>query len=354
MAGFDAAKSYWFDTTALDDVARSRKPLAKIGSLLPGRQLTNAQHDALADFAEANGLGYQSWIESRKRAIPLPSLVLDGTCEAIVLDGSAESIEAGSSEGNSPYLEIGNHGWRYWKGEDDGSPSRRGYIAIRHGLDLPRMYLDSRSTGAATVLAAASTVVNVAGFFDLERPDPTLTPVESFRKRATRLELTGEPGFTAYVEARDLSTSRAQAELKAEFGRKAKAEGKLRAAREPELDAARAARASVLLDGPAAPLLSELSGSFDIEVEREWIYAYSRFGELSTLDSEIWAWAFGCASRLVEVLAAWGLDTSGAGDRAWYTADRIERPEKVGGELRALMPKPGSKVRKLLFGDQGS
>lgn len=307
MPDTDAGQGYWFDTAPLGTAARPRNPLTRIGSLLPGRQLTNAQHDALADFAEANGLSYQSWIESQERAVPLPSLVLDGTCEAIVLN---------SGNGDTPYLEIGNHGWRYGKGEDDGSPARRGYIAIRHGFDLPRMYLQSQDPGAATVLAAASTVVNLSGFFDLERLDPTITPVESFRRRATRLELPPSLGFITYV------------------------------------DAEQAPRATALIDGPAAPLLSELAASFDVEVEREWIYAYSNFGELSTLDPEVWAWAFGSASRLLDVLAAWGTDIGDVRGRAWYTARHTPRPRKLDGELRALAPKQSGKARKFLFGGE--
>lgn len=346
----DAGQSYWFDTTALDTAARPRNPLAKISSLLPGRQLTSAQHDALADFANANGLGYQSWIGSRERAVPLPSLVLDETCESILVDGKAEPPEGDT---RSPYLEIGNHGWRYWKADDDGSPSRRGYIAIRHGLGLPRMYLASLGSGAATVLAAASTVVNVAGYFDLGSQEPTTTPVDDFRRRATKLDLPPSIGFTTYVEAGYSTTNRAKAELKAKFGRKAKAEGKLLAAHEAELDVARAVTAAALVSGPAAPLLSGLAASFDIEVEGEWIYAYSTFGELSTLDPEIWAWAFGSASRLIDVLSVWGLNAIAVHDRAWYTPESIGRPRKVDGELRALLPRQGGNGRRFPFGGRG-
>lgn len=342
-------RAYWFDTESLMGAKPSRNPLAKLGSVLPGRQLTGAQHEALNEFAEANGLIYSSWSEVRNRIVPMPSLVLDGICEAFVMDGLPEVDPAAGA----PHVEIGNHGWRYWKADDDGSPSRRGYIAIRHGLDLPRMYLAARGPGAATVLAAASTVVNVAGFFDFERSEPTITPVDGFRKRATRLELPESLGFTAYVEANRPMTKKTKAELKAEFGRKAKAEAKRMAQLEPELDAARAARAEALIDGPAAPLLSELAASFDLEVERDWIYAYSSFGELSTLDPEIWAWAFGSASRLIDVLVMWGLDASGTRDRVWYTSESIERPRKVDGELRALVPKQGGAVRKFIFGGEG-
>lgn len=348
MARSDARQEYWFDAAPLVGARGLRNPLAKLGSALPGRKLTESQHDALAAFSQANGRGYQSWIESRERAVPLPSLVLNGTCETILLDGPREPSV---SDDGTPYLEIGNHGWRFWKAEDDGSPSRRGYIAIRHDLDLPHMYLASRGPGAATVLAAASTVVNVAGYFDLGSQDPTTTPVDDFRRRATKLELPPSSGFAAYVEAGYSTTGRSKAELRRQFGRKARAEGKLLAAREPELDAARAAAAAALLDGPAASQLSLLADSFDIEVEREWIFAYSSFGELSTLDPEIWAWAFGSASRLVDVLEAWGAKLPGARDRPWYTAEHIERPQKVEGELRALMPKRGSKIRNALFGE---
>lgn len=341
-------RKYWFDTAPLEGSRRSN-PLKKLGTLLPGRQLTNEQHEALDAFAEANGLLYSSWSEAPKRVVPMPSLVLDGICEAFVMDGLPDVDPAAGA----PHVEIGNHGWRYWKAEGDGSPSRRGYIAIRHGLDLPNMYLDARGPGAATVLAAASVAIDVAGFFDFDRSQPDVTPVDSFRKRATRLELPSSLGFSAYVEAGYSTTARAKAELKAEFGRKAKAEAKRRAQLEPEQDAARAARATALIEGPAAPLLSELAASFDVEVDRDWIYAYSNFGELSTLDPEIWAWAFGSASRLIDVLAVWGLDVNATRSHRWYTAESVERPRKVDGELRALMPKQGGKVGKLLFGKGG-
>ena len=348
MGRSDAREEYWFDAAPLSGSRSGVNPLTRLGSLLPGRQLRDEQHEALVDFAEANGLLYSSRSEVRNRIVPMPSLVLDGTCEAIVMDGDPDADPASGA----PHVEIGNHGWRFWKADDDGSPSRRGYIAIRHGLDLPRMYLAARGPGAATVLAAASTVVNVAGSFDPERSEPTITPVDGFRKRATRLELPESLGFTAYVEANRLMTSRAKADLKAEFGHKARAEAKRRAKLEPELDAARAARAEGLVRGPAAPLLSELATSFDIEVEGDWIYAYSSFGELSTLDPEIWAWAFGSASRLIDVLEAWGLDASGTRNHPWYTPESIERPRKIDGELRALVPKQGGAVRKFLFGGE--
>lgn len=325
--------SFWFDTAPLAAVGRTWNPLGKLTSLLPGRQLSEAQHEALHAFAKANALAYVSWAESGERRTPLPSLVLDGTCEAIVLD----------DEGTT-YLEIGNHGWRYWLGEDDGSPSRRGYIAMRHGLDLPHMYLDRRGPGAATALAAASTVINVAGFFDPERSDPSLTAVDRFRHRALRLDLPTALGFTAYVE-------REGAPDKKSFGRKAKAE----AAREAEiLDDRRTATALPLIDGSASALLSELAESFDIEIDREWVFLYSAFGELSTLDPEIWAWAFGAASRLTDLLAIWGEDVGDRRGRTWYTADRIQRPRKADGELRALVPQQGGKLRRILFGGDGS
>lgn len=341
MRSSDANEDYWFDAAPLTESPRRRSAAEALSSVLPGKQHSDAQQEALLAFATANGLSYISWLAPRERSEPLPSLVLDDASMTLI-------------SGHAPQrFEFGNHGWRFWKGEGDGSPSRRGYIAIRHGLALPHLYLDANGPGAATLLAAASTVVNAAGFFDFERTSVDESAVDAFRKRAVALDLPTSAGFTAYVDAGRPSERTAAAGRKAPFGRNSPFGRKSQARAADEAAAARAedlAAAEALLTGPAGPLLAELADSFDVEVEENWVFAYSTFGELSTLEPEIWAWAFGSASRLVDVLEIWGLDATELRQQAWYTSDRIERPARVDGALQALVPKPGSRIGKLLFG----
>lgn len=277
----DAAsdRAYWFDAVPLIASSSGWNPFAKLNSFLPGRSLSEAHHDTLAAFAEANGLGYMSWIERSERATPLPSLVLNGTCEAIIVDN------------DSPYLEIGNHGWRYALGDIGGAPSRRGYVAIRHDLDLPHTYLNSLATGPSII----SMVVQTAGLFDAERSEWDSTAVEAFNRKSVRLKaLPRAFGFTANTKSGD----------------------------ETEVMA--------MLSGPAQPLFSEIAAAFDVELRGEWLCAYSRFGELSTLDPQTWAWAFATASRMIDALALCGAHISNAYERSWYTTDRVDRPAKPG------------------------
>lgn len=279
---------FWFDAEPLLG-ARKKSLLGKAMTPLPGATLSRAQVHALAAFAEANGLDFDAFIRPNQRKSPLPGLVLDGDCEARLLFQ------------DTPRIEFGNHGFRFLLHENDLSPTRRGYIAIRHDLEAPHMFLRSHTPGAMTPLAVASPVVNFLGAFDFERSDPAHTSLDVFRERAAILDDLPDAPYRAYVE--------------------------------PGLED----QARTLLVGSAAPHLAELSESFDVENDGGWLFAYSYFGDVSTVDPESWAWAFAAASRMLDVLEAWGADYSSA-RLPWRTERVVRRPKHLDGALRALAP----------------
>lgn len=278
----------WFDAEPLLG-AQKKSLLGKAMTPLPGATLSRAQVYALAAFAEANGLDFDAFIRPKQRKTPLPGLVLDGDCEARLLYQ------------DTPRIEFGNHGFRFLLHESDLSPTRRGYIAIRHDLQLPHMLLRSHTPGAMTPIAVASPVVNFLGAFDFERTDPSHTALDAFRERAVILDDLPDAPFKAYLEPGHEDHARN------------------------------------LLAGDAAPHLADLSRSFDIENDGGWLLVYSYFGDISTVDPETWAWAFAAASRMLDVLEVWGADYSAA-HLPWRTGRVVKRPKHLDGALRAFAP----------------
>lgn len=197
-----------------------------------------------------------------------------------------------------PYVQFGNTGWKYWVGDDDFKPSRRGYIAIRHELVLPRLVLETRSGGALSPLNVASNVLTVLSAFD-ENRDSVRTPVRAFADKAT--------------------------ELTVPSGLRMRAWG----AKEQAKDAA-----GLLAVAPTSAL-HDLASSFDVDIREGWVVAFSTFGDLSTDDPEIWEWAFASASRLIDLLRVWG-DPDFGQEWAHYTPESVQRPASLDGSLRVL------------------
>lgn len=59
-------------------------------------------------------------------------------------------------------IQVGNNGWKYGLVDDDFRPSRRGYIAIQHRLEVPHMLAETKSFGAKSVLNVGSAVLRFA------------------------------------------------------------------------------------------------------------------------------------------------------------------------------------------------
>lgn len=83
-------------------------------------------------------------------------------------------------------IQWGNCGWKYWVGGSDFKPSRRGYIAVQHSLELPHLYVDSGSTGALSALNVTSHVLTFVGGFSSEAPSES-SPAARFMSDGERL-----------------------------------------------------------------------------------------------------------------------------------------------------------------------
>lgn len=279
--------TFWFATSALETRKR-RSAKEALNSLLPGQNATPDEDDLIANFAAANGLKYHSLLDGVEYDLRLPSLVVSGSRESMVINQE------------SPYFEIGNHGWRFMPGSGDDTPSRRGYIAIRHNLDLPRAVISSLVGQAGTLLAAATIAINVVGIFG-EEGISERTPLEEFRRKATKIEGI-DKSLRFYVHA----------------------------------EKTRVADVEALLTDEVRTHLTELAKSFDLELRGEWLFVYSSYGDLSTVDPEIWAWTFSALSRVLDVLALWGADVRVGRAGSWYTSEEYERPAKRDGVLRTM------------------
>jgi hypothetical protein len=275
----DDDRPYWFDAAPL----RRSGPLGR----LRGRAGGPSPRE---EFAAANRLAYRDAVAPGDRE--LPSLLLSDVCKDVV------------STTGTTRVEFGNHGWRYWVGDNDFRPSRRGYIAVEHGMACPQMFLESGRFGALTPLNVASAALTFLSIFDNEEGASLGSPVQVFGARSERVEMPEGVGFSARVEK----------------GR---------------LDEARG-----LLGPRAVPLLHELAGSFDIEIRDRWLLAYSLYGDVSTADPDVWAWAFSAASRMLDLVGVWAAahgDVAGRWSEVpFYTERRGERPAKLDGALGFL------------------
>lgn len=200
-----------------------------------------------------------------------------------------------------PSIAWGNTGEKYWI-SDSGKPGRRGYIAVRHDLDLPDLYLRSTDAGALTVtnLAARGLARGLAVFNAIPSAESDPEPghgIKAFERRSVALAVPASAGFVAHG------------------------------------DKNRAAQGRELLTGESLELLSWVSRSFDVEVHGEWLVAHCNYGDVSTDDPQIWAWVLSVTSRLLDVLDQWGPEGLRADSWARYTSERIERPTSRDGVL---------------------
>lgn len=288
MSNPDSLDDYWFDAGPLLAQQTKSSPLKKLKSLLPGGE--ESELNLLEDFARANGFGYDALLQVRDRKFPLPSLVIRDHCDSVL------------TQHDTPTLEFGNHGSPIWALESN-EPTRRGYIAIQHDLELPHTYVTSNGPGTISVEIIAATAITIMGIFSADRSEFSgFTPVETFRCDSAKLEmLPTDCGFNAHAEP------------------------------------TRKGEAHTLLTGTALPLVSHLAGSFDLELRDKWLFAYGYFGDLSTLDPEVWAWALSIASRMFDLLNEWRTREYAGPERGWYTSEWIERPSKLDGALRTAI-----------------
>lgn len=305
---------YWFDATPLAPGDRSFRP--RLDRLLPGGRLSGEDHDAIAAFAQANGLEYDALLA--RRGEEFRSLVVHGTGEAVVRGAG------------TPGLEIGNHGLRFMPGDLDGA-SRRGYVAVRHGLDLPHIFWDSRSPDAATPLNLASKALEVAAMLDWSEGAGSESSMSSFRSRSTWLELHERLAGTDAGSRATRKAARAAARTAAGEAVRAQGYG-------TRVEKGREGEAAALLSAEARPVVAGLAESFDVEANGPWLLAHSKFGDLSTRDPRVWAWAFSAASRLVDLAALWGAEVADLRRPGWYTAQRVDRPARLDGALASLLP----------------
>lgn len=273
----DGQERWWFDASALTE----RSALAR---------LRGSGKDVLGQFAEANGLRREPDQE--------------GTADSFgVWERSA--IDDLVAFAGHPEVEFGNYGSKYSLSLDY-LPARFGYIAVRHGLDLPLVVAGFKGlVGAKTVANVTSMAINVLGAFDTQG-DPVTGPYDRFRSEGVEILQSKKDG----VAARS-------------------AKGAEAAARE-------------LLTGPAVAELADLTRSYTVEIRPDWMYAYSFYGDLCTTDPEVWAWAFSCASRMIDLASLWRqgwppVDASvpvrppDLREIPFYTPQRVPRPGKVDG-----------------------
>lgn len=199
------------------------------------------------------------------------------------------------------YVQVANHGWRYGLAGDDLKPARRGFIAVRHAVDVPRVYVESVRLGALSPFNLAAGTLNVVASIGLGGGDSTSSsPIRSFRRRSEELPVPEASPFTVLSPKEQ------------------------------------APRAQALLDPAALELLTWLSRSFDVELNAGWLIAYNVFGDVSTEDEETWEWVLSATSRLGDLLNGWGDQRDFAAAWPWYARERVERPRKLDGSLRFL------------------
>lgn len=240
------------------------------------------------DLAAAHGLTHVGSVRD-----------LDRKVVGVHLSWTPKNVVEFSGE---PYVQIANHGWKYGLGGGDFKPSRRGFIAVRHQLRIPDMYVASHTTGATTAQSVATSVVNVASVLDLGGSDST-SALRSFARRCEELEVPEQAPFKVLCLKDRLEEGRA------------------------------------LLTPQALELIEWLAQSFDVEWGENWLLVYNAFGDVSTEDPEVWEWVLSVASRLGDLLTAWGDPRDFAAAWPWYVQERVERPASLDGPLRFLKRK---------------
>lgn len=278
----DSQAPWWFDATAL-----TRRPRLGLS------RLRGDDTGALTAFARANGL--------RHETEPHGSIVSFGPRERAQVDDLVTFA-------GRPEVEFGNCGSSF-SVDFDHLPPRFGFIAVRHGLDLPLLTASFHGVvGAKTIGNVGTLALNVLGTLAADSSDHAPGPYARFRAGSVTLLRARSDGVTVNAAEQDEAAARA------------------------------------LLTPPVVAELTELSRSFLVEIRRDWAFAHSFYGDVSTTDPEVWAWVFSVASRMLDLTHGWQqawppLDPTVPGrapdPRAvpFYTAQRVPRPRRLDGVL---------------------
>ena len=204
------------------------------------------------------------------------------------------------------YVQIANHGWRYGLAGDDLKPARRGFVAVRHALPVPELYVASDVLGALSPFNVMAGVVNVVASVGLGGGEgESSSAIRSLSRRCSPLDVPDGLRFHVWCDKE----------------------------RMPEGQA--------LLTPDVLALIGEVSTSCDVELNDGWLIAYNAFGDVSTQDEETWTWVLSVASRLGDLLTLWGDGRDFSTAWPWYDAERVERPRKLDGSLRFLKRRRG-------------
>lgn len=246
---------------------------------------------AIKAYAEQRGYTYSAKDEPRLADVPI--------------HGSPSRSDIVEAPG-APLVQFGNDGEKHWVTESGLRPGRRGYVRIEHGLDLPHLFATSSNFGALTAKNVVMTTGAVG--FGLLGAVPTTEqstsdyadPRTVFMKTAVKLELPKRSGFSAHVPEADTEWGQA------------------------------------LMTPEAIELMGWLARSFDVEVFDGSLWAFSNYGDITTEDEDVWAWAYSVASRLIDLARVWGRHSEPS--QVWpdYTHERVERPERLDGALSFL------------------
>jgi hypothetical protein len=298
---------YWFDAEPLLEkpaqperpaYAQLRKGLGQGASLkarlaaLKDVELGGLVKDAFARtpgqlelFAQANGLGYRYFSFDQRPGMIFPS---------------GEQREMVSSDG-PPYVEFGNC---HSRGQE--MAYLFGYVAVRHGLDLPHLVLDARANDA-TPPAGSRVYAKKQSYSSLDanyRGSGSATPMTWVRALVEPLDL--GPQVDQHTRV---------------FVEKGRGE-----------------EARRFLTGTALQYFLGVAQHFDAEIVDGWALLYLYGAEVSGTDPDRWAWAFSVASRLLDQVEAWARTTPAlphappAGSFArpsFYTADDAPLPAEL-------------------------
>lgn len=188
-----------------------------------------------------------------------------------------------------PLVVCGSNG-RTNHGDRIGGVLARNFVAVRHGLDLPRLRTHSR-----------------------ERP-PTHTGLTKAAVNVTK---------AAFVVT-------AVADLSSPFGGGHK-DIKLPRRTNFEVQCARETRPAVqaLMSADAVGILRWLSSGFDVETSDGWLIAWAGAYDLVTEDPRVWAWLEAAGSGLIDLARVWGAGAGFGRDWPSYTATRGPRPDSL-------------------------
>ena len=88
------------------------------------------------------------------------------------------------------YVQIANHGWRYGLAGDDLKPARRGFVAVRHALPVPELYVASDVLGALSPFNVMAGVVNVVASVGLGGGEgESSSAIRSLSRRCSPLDV---------------------------------------------------------------------------------------------------------------------------------------------------------------------